>query len=113
MVRSRRLGPLVLGVLLLVGPPIGSRAQEADPAEAPKPAAAKAEGSAKVRTKAKAGKTAAPTAKTGVGRGSIVELVRNANPMLWPLALCSVVALGYALERLIALRRGRVIPEDF
>jgi biopolymer transport protein ExbB len=27
--------------------------------------------------------------------------------------LCSVVALGYALERLVALRRGRVIPKDF
>jgi biopolymer transport protein ExbB len=36
-----------------------------------------------------------------------------ANPMTWPLVLCSVVAVGFALERLIALRRGRVIPKDF
>jgi biopolymer transport protein ExbB len=33
--------------------------------------------------------------------------------MLWPLVLCSVVALGYALERMVALRRERVIPRDF
>jgi biopolymer transport protein ExbB len=42
-----------------------------------------------------------------------LRLVTTGNPMLWPLALCSVVALGFALERLIALRRDRVIPRDF
>ena len=30
-----------------------------------------------------------------------------------PLAICSVVAVGFALERLVALRRNRVIPPDF
>jgi biopolymer transport protein ExbB len=59
-----------------------------------------------------------PAAKTqargaAVGRGSILSLVRDANPMLWPLGLCSVTALGFALERLVALRRGRVIPQEF
>jgi biopolymer transport protein ExbB len=48
-----------------------------------------------------------------VGRASILRLVTTGNPMLWPLALCSVVALGFALERVIALRRERVIPRDF
>lgn len=33
--------------------------------------------------------------------------------MLWPLLLCSIVAVGFALERLVALRRERVIPRDF
>ena len=33
--------------------------------------------------------------------------------MLWPLARCSVVTVGYALERLVALRRERVLPHDF
>jgi biopolymer transport protein ExbB len=33
--------------------------------------------------------------------------------MLWPLAICSVVTLGYVLERLLALRRERVIPREF
>ncbi len=49
----------------------------------------------------------------GVGRPSIVSLVSKANPMLWALALCSVVAVGYTLERMVALRRNRVIPRDF
>lgn len=48
-----------------------------------------------------------------VGRQSLIDLVRQANPMLWPLALTSVVALGFALERGLALRKGRVLPKDF
>src|SRR5262249_48904889 len=48
-----------------------------------------------------------------VGRGSLMQLVRQANPMLWPLVVCSVVTLGFALERGIALRRRRVVPRDF
>ena len=48
-----------------------------------------------------------------VGRASIMTLVSKANPMLWALALCSVVTVGYTLERMIALRRNRVIPRDF
>jgi biopolymer transport protein ExbB len=33
--------------------------------------------------------------------------------MVWLLAACSIVTLGFALERLVALRRERVIPRDF
>ena len=33
--------------------------------------------------------------------------------MLWPLAICSVITLGYVLERLVALRRERVLPREF
>lgn len=49
----------------------------------------------------------------GIGRESILSIFRDANPMLWPLALCSVVALGFSLERLVALRKSRVAPRDF
>lgn len=49
----------------------------------------------------------------GVNRSSILALFTRANPMVWLLAVCSVVAVGYALERLVALRRERVIPRDF
>ena len=58
----------------------------------------------------------APAAKApaaGVGRQSIVSTLTRSNPMLWLLAICSVVTVGYTLERLMALRRGRVIPRDF
>jgi biopolymer transport protein ExbB len=48
-----------------------------------------------------------------VNRGSILALFTRANPMIWLLAVCSIVAVGFALERLVALRRERVIPRDF
>ena len=49
----------------------------------------------------------------GVSRKSVLSVFRPDNAMLWPLAICSVVAIGFALERLIALRRSRVVPRDF
>ena len=51
--------------------------------------------------------------KAAVDRSSVLRLVLQANPMLWPLAICSVVTLGYVLERLLALRRDRVVPREF
>lgn len=48
-----------------------------------------------------------------VTKGTLLQLVRNANVMLWPLALCSILAVGFSLERLLALRRQRVIPREF
>ncbi len=53
------------------------------------------------------------TQKAAVDRSSILRPVLNANPMLWPLAICSVVTLGYVLERWLALRRDRVVPREF
>ncbi len=54
-----------------------------------------------------------PQAKPGVDRSSVLRLVLHANPMLWPLAICSIVTLGYVMERFAALRRERVIPREF
>ena len=51
--------------------------------------------------------------RPGVNRGTVLQLLSRANPMLWPLAACSIVTVGFALERLVALRRERVIPRDF
>lgn len=58
-------------------------------------------------------RTAAQSKAPAVGRASMMRLITTGNPMLWPLGLCSIVALGFALERLVALRRERVIPRDF
>ena len=126
MVPSRRLAPIVL-VLVLVGAfPRGSRAQLAPlpdttpqperPEARPEPAAtrpqseppaavATTKGSAKTSTKASPAAT--------VGRGSMMRLFARANPMVWALAACSIVTIGFALERLVALRRERVVPRDF
>src|SRR5262249_51496944 len=71
---------------------------------------------------AKAEKTVAATTQpaesatrkaASVGRSSILQLFSRANPMVWLLALCSIVTLGFSLERLVALRRERVIPREF
>ena len=91
MIRRRALGLLILGLLL------GSPAVLAQkPIDAPKAAA-----------------PAAKPAPTGVSRKSVLSVFRPDNPMLWPLALCSIFTLGITLERTIALRRGRVAPRDF
>jgi biopolymer transport protein ExbB len=42
----------------------------------------------------------------------MMHLLREAGPLLWPLALCSLVATTITIERLIALRRGRVLPRE-
>jgi biopolymer transport protein ExbB len=52
-------------------------------------------------------------ARPGIDRGAVLRLLSHANPILWPLAVCSVITLGYVLERLMALRRDRVVPREF
>ncbi len=67
------------------------------------------------------GVSAAPTRSSpnttggaaGVNRRSILALFTHVNPMIWLLAICSVVTVGFALERFVALRRERVIPSEF
>lgn len=59
------------------------------------------------------GRPAAGDAVGSIGRGSLWKLVQQANPMLWPLAACSIVMMAYVFERGIALRRRRVLPKEF
>ncbi|MBV8233998.1 MAG: MotA/TolQ/ExbB proton channel family protein [Planctomycetaceae bacterium] len=108
MVCARRLALLVLGLIVLglMAPPRAladppPTLELAPKATAPPP-------------RAKESRTA-PKAKPSaeVGRRTILGLFSRANPMVWLLALCSVVTLGFALERLVALRRERVIPREF
>jgi biopolymer transport protein ExbB len=56
---------------------------------------------------------AASASKPAVDRSSIFRLLINANPMLWPLAICSIVTLGYVMERFAGLRHEKVIPREF
>jgi len=44
---------------------------------------------------------------------SLVEMLRVGGPVLWVLAFCSVVGLAFVFERMVALRRPRVIPDPF
>lgn len=56
---------------------------------------------------------AAAPAAGSIGRASLLRVVTQANPMLWPLVACSIVMVAYIFERSIALRRGRVLPKEF
>jgi len=117
MARSRRLAPALLLALAWVttapaqtpGPPA------VEPAAAAEREVKASEAPAPVRGKPRtaAGRPTRGGSPTAVGRGSILRLFVQANPLLWPLGICSVVTLGFALERLVALRRERVIPRDF
>lgn len=40
------------------------------------------------------------------------EMVRAGGPLMWPIILCSVIALAITLERLWSLQRSRVVPAD-
>ena len=40
------------------------------------------------------------------------EMVRAGGPLMWPIILCSVIALAITLERLWSLQRSRVVPVE-
>ncbi len=42
----------------------------------------------------------------------MIEFIDKAGPLIWPLALCSLVAATIIVERMIALRRGRILPRE-
>jgi len=53
-----------------------------------------------------------PEAATA-GGGSVLELLVKGGPLMVPIGICSLLALGVIVERLVSLRRGRVIPPKF
>src|SRR4051812_32318999 len=98
---ARRLAPCLILLGLMASVPAG--AQEVGGGDPPAPP------SVAVRPTPEANGAKA----SGVSRQSVLSVFRLNNPMLWPLAVCSVVTVGFSLERLFALRRGRVAPRDF
>ena len=53
-----------------------------------------------------------PPAKPGIPREP-VEVLLALGPFLYPLGLCSIVLVWFSIERMVVLRRGRVIPRPF
>lgn len=111
MVRPRRTAARALIAALLVAAGLTDPAAAQDAAPAPAAGEVKVKAAEPARKSAAAGPARAVVKKEAVGRASILQLIYN--PMMLPLAICSVVAFGFALERLVALRRVRVIPPDF
>ncbi|MGZ3434462.1 MAG: hypothetical protein ACXVA7_22110, partial [Isosphaeraceae bacterium] len=75
----------------------GSASAAQDPSAPPVPASAE-KGSASLPTPT----TGTALTRPGVNRGTVLQLLSRANPMLWPLAACSIFTVGVALERLLA-----------
>jgi biopolymer transport protein ExbB len=124
MVCSRRLALVVMAVALGVWAlPAGAQAQPASAREggnAPVPPTAGSNDALQTAPEPAPGVnepqgvTKGPAApRATLDRSSMLRQLGRANPMIWLLALCSVVAVGFALERLVALRTDRVIPHDF
>jgi len=55
---------------------------------------------------------AAPAAPAPAKK-SMLSFIRDGGPLMYPLALCSVALFVFVFERLVSLRRGRVIPRPF
>jgi biopolymer transport protein ExbB len=67
-------------------------------------------------TSATAKSRPADARRTGKARGiptRLSELFIAGGPLMWPIALCSVIVVAFAVERTVVLRRRRVIPRDF
>lgn len=41
------------------------------------------------------------------------EFMMKGGPLMWPILACSIVTITFSLERMISLRRGRVVPGRF
>jgi len=44
---------------------------------------------------------------------SVIEFVRKGGIFIYPIVLCSVVALSIFLQKMWVLRRGKILPENF
>ena len=44
---------------------------------------------------------------------SLLDLLIKGGPVMIPIGMCSVLALAFAIERMISLKRRKVIPEAF
>lgn len=42
-----------------------------------------------------------------------LKFMQQGGPIMWPILLCSVASITFALERFVALRRRRVVPASF
>jgi biopolymer transport protein ExbB len=65
-------------------------------------------------SKAESAKKVEPMAKRGpISTTNLFQMMSQGGPVMWPLLLCSVIGLAFVFERLVSLRRTRVIPKAF
>ncbi len=58
---------------------------------------------------------AAPAAlpEEAIATQNLMGIFHDGGPLMYPIALCSVLTMVFILERLVVLRHGRVIPKPF
>ena len=105
-VRFREYGarPALLLLLVLLAAP--AAAQDRDD-RGPTPAADTAP------AQEAAGDLAASPAAQVIPTGNLFSIIQKGGLVMYPILFCSVITLCFAFERLIGLRRGRVIPGPF
>lgn len=54
-----------------------------------------------------------PAAKELVATTNILRIMRDGGILMYPIAFCSLVTVAVLFERLIGLRRSRIIPKPF
>lgn len=43
----------------------------------------------------------------------LIQVIRNGGPLMIPIGICSLILMVFVFERMISLRRGRIIPNAF
>jgi biopolymer transport protein ExbB len=94
---GRQAGLAVALVLLLVGAAIDAQ-ETTEPADAA------------FAAEATAPQAAAPAK---IPDRNLVEIVHSGGVLMWPILACSVVTVTVVFERLVMLRRARVVPRAF
>lgn len=55
----------------------------------------------------------AAAAEGNIATKNLLDIIVDGGPLMYPIAVCSFVLTVFVFERIIALRRGRVIPGPF
>jgi biopolymer transport protein ExbB len=55
----------------------------------------------------------ADDAKPAIATSNLLRVMYDGGPLMWPIAACSIVLLVFVMERLVMLRRARVLPKPF
>jgi biopolymer transport protein ExbB len=102
---GKAAGLLAAGLLAaLLMTPVAARAEPAAPAA--KDAAASLDGPAADHPSSEANAAAIPTK-------NLLRIMQQGGLVMWPLAFCSLVMMTFLFERLVSLRRSRVLPRPF
>jgi len=102
-----RSAALAVGLLMCCAPRTASAQAVEPPPESQPPAEAAATADAAEKA------AGLPAAQHTIGGPNLWETFLQGGILMWPILGCSIVGVAICLERLAALRRGRVIPKGF